>query len=124
MMMITTLFHRLISCHHRKGEKWSNRFHLSLAYINNHLLLYVSRENEMTVALSKELCSLVQAGNVDGLTMAVVKWHLQYKDIRVENTPLLHLAVIADNFQMVKFLLSKGVDLNLPDQVPVSNILS
>ena len=55
----------------------------------------------MTVAKSKELSSLVQAGNIDGLTMAVVKWHLQYKDIRVENTPLLHLAVMADNFQMV-----------------------
>ena len=78
----------------------------------------------MTVAKSKELSSLVQAGNIDGLTMAVVKWHLQYKNISVENTPLLHLAVMADNFQMVKFLLSKGVDLNLLDQVPVSIILS
>ena len=118
MMKIIT-FRLLTSCHHHKGNRKSLTSNHSRIFLllNDHSLSYFSRENEMTVALSKELSGLIRAGDIDGLTITVAKWRLHYKDIRVENTPLLHLAVIGDHFQMVKFLISKGVDLHIIDQV-------
>ena len=61
----------------------------------------------------------MQAGDIDSLNFMVSKWHLQYKDIRVENTTLLHLAVISDQFQMVKFLLAQDINVEALDQVSV-----
>ena len=65
----------------------------------------------------KELASLVQAGDLEDLNFVVSKWHLKYRDVRVDNTPLLHLAVSSNQFSMVKFLLSQDVDIDALDQV-------
>ena len=71
----------------------------------------------MTVVRLKELASLVQAGDLEDLNFVVSKWHLKYRDVRVDNTPLLHLAVSSNQFSMVKFLLSQDVDIDALDQV-------
>ena len=73
----------------------------------------------MTVVRLKEVSNLVQAGDIDGLNFVLSKLHLQVKDITVENTPLLHLAVLNEHFAMVKFLLSQGVDVHAHDQVRI-----
>lgn len=71
----------------------------------------------MTVVRLKELAGLVQAGDLEDLNFVVSKWHLKYRDVRVDNTPLLHLAVSSNQFSMVKFLLSQDVDIDALDQV-------
>jgi Ankyrin repeat len=71
----------------------------------------------LTLVRLKELASLVQAGDLEDLNFVVSKWHLKYRDVRVDNTPLLHLAVSSNQFSMVKFLLSQDVDIDALDQV-------
>lgn len=70
----------------------------------------------------KELASLVQAGDLEDLNFVVSKWHLKYRDVRVDNTPLLHLAVSSNQFSMVKFLLSQDVDIDALDQVRLHQV--
>lgn len=92
---------------------YRSTYYLSLTY-------FISRENDISVVRSKELAVLVQAGDIDSLSFMVSKWHLKYNNIRVENTPLLHLAVISDQFHMVKYLLAQGIDVEALDQVSFS----
>lgn len=76
------------------------------------------------MARLKELASLVQAGDLEDLNFVVSKWHLKYRDVRVDNTPLLHLAVSSNQFSMVKFLLSQDVDIDALDLVRLHEVFN
>lgn len=78
----------------------------------------------MTVVRLRELASLVQAGDIEGLAFVTSKCHLRYKDIRVDGIPLLHLAVSSDQLEMVKYLISQDVDTCALDKVSTMCILT
>jgi hypothetical protein len=91
-----------------------------MIHINFHSIFFMnSREKEIMGAMrSSEMSDLISSGDIEGLDSCIKKWHMQYRDVRIQNgTPILHCAVESMQLPMIQFLISEGVDIYAQNEV-------
>ena len=84
----------------------NRRYEIAKLLIDKGAKVNIKVENDMTL------------GNLDLIRLIVEKYKHDINDVDEHNTSALHNAVLANNLEIVKYLVKKGIDINIKTTWP------